>query len=81
MRLAALLAKGASGDPTAVPAHAALQMATLARRERWASTSAIGSLAPGKRADITAVRLVGLELAPLLRPACRIWSTPPAAST
>jgi 5-methylthioadenosine/S-adenosylhomocysteine deaminase len=68
MRLAALLAKGGSGDPTVVPAHVALHMATLAGAKALGLDQRIGSLASGKRADITAVRLTDLELTPLYDP-------------
>ena len=68
MRTAALLAKGASADPTAVPAHAALHMATLGGAKALGLDERIGSLAQGKRADITAVRLSDIELAPLYDP-------------
>ena len=40
MRLAALIAKGATGDPTALPAHAVLEMATLICGAAPASTKA-----------------------------------------
>lgn len=65
MRAAALLAKGASGDPAAVPAHAALHMATLAGAKALGLDEHIGSLVPGKRADIAAIRLSDLALAPV----------------
>lgn len=68
MRLAALLAKGQSNDATALPAHAALHMATLAGAKALGIDDRVGSLTPGKRADITAVRLNGLELSPLYDP-------------
>jgi 5-methylthioadenosine/S-adenosylhomocysteine deaminase len=68
MRIAALLAKGGSGDPTVVPAHAALHMATLAGAKALGLDRRIGSLMPGKRADIAAVRLADLELTPLYDP-------------
>jgi 5-methylthioadenosine/S-adenosylhomocysteine deaminase len=68
MRLAALLAKGSSGSATAVPAHTALHMATLAGAKALAIDARVGSLKPGKRADVTAVRLADLELSPLYDP-------------
>jgi 5-methylthioadenosine/S-adenosylhomocysteine deaminase len=72
MRLAALLAKGTSGDPTAVPAHAALHMATLGGAKALGLERRIGSLAPGKRADITALDLASLELSPCYDPASHL---------
>jgi len=68
MRLAALLAKGASGSATAVPAHRALHMATLAGAKALGLDARVGSLTPGKRADMTAIRMSGIELAPLYDP-------------
>jgi 5-methylthioadenosine/S-adenosylhomocysteine deaminase len=72
MRLAALLAKGTSGDPTAIPAHAALQMATLGGAKALGLERRIGSLVPGKRADITAVDLASIELSPCYDPASHL---------
>ncbi|MBI3935549.1 MAG: TRZ/ATZ family hydrolase [Betaproteobacteria bacterium] len=68
MRLAALLAKGASGEPTALPAHQALEMATLGAARALALEDRIGSLTVGKCADITAVNLSGVELSPCYDP-------------
>jgi 5-methylthioadenosine/S-adenosylhomocysteine deaminase len=65
IRIAALLAKGASGDAAAVPAHAALHMATLAGAKALGLEARIGSLAPGRRADMTAIRMSDLTLAPV----------------
>ncbi|WP_135551435.1 amidohydrolase [Paenibacillus cymbidii] len=54
MRLAALLHKGVSGDPTAVPAAKALQMGT---RDAAASIwlNGVGTLAPGMKADVIGI--------------------------
>ena len=71
-RLAALLAKGSTGDPTAVPAHAALHMATLGGARALCLDQRIGSLVPGKRADIAAIDLSAIELAPCYDPASHI---------
>lgn len=71
-RLAALLAKGESGDSTALPAHAALHMATLSGARALGIDDRVGSLKPGKRADITAVRMSDLELSPLYDPASHL---------
>lgn len=65
MRIAALLAKGASGDATALPAHQALAMATLNGAKALGLEQEIGSLKPGKAADIVAIDLSALETAPL----------------
>jgi 5-methylthioadenosine/S-adenosylhomocysteine deaminase len=68
MRLAALLAKGVSGDPTALPAHTVLEMATIRAARALGIEDRIGSLVPGKSADMTAVDLSALELAPCYDP-------------
>ena len=54
VRLAALLHKGVSGDPTAVPAWEALKMGTLSGAlSIWLAN--VGKLAPGYKADFIAV--------------------------
>jgi 5-methylthioadenosine/S-adenosylhomocysteine deaminase len=68
MRIAALLAKGAAGRPTSVPAHRALAMATLDAARALGLESRIGSITPGKQADLTAVDLAALELSPCYHP-------------
>jgi len=68
MRLAALLAKGASGSATALPAHAVLEMGTLQAARALGLDDRIGSLAPGKRADLVAVDFDAPELAPCYDP-------------
>jgi 5-methylthioadenosine/S-adenosylhomocysteine deaminase len=64
MRLAALLAKGVSNDPTAVPARQALAMATRLGAQALHISHQTGSLEPGKRADIAVVDLERLHLTP-----------------
>ena len=68
MRLAALLAKAVAGDAEAMPAHAALRAATLGGAAALGLQARIGSIAPGKAADLAAVRLSGPELLPCYDP-------------
>ncbi len=64
MRLAALLAKGVTGDPTALPARQALAMATIMGARALHIAHLTGSLEVGKRADIAIVHLDDLHLTP-----------------
>jgi 5-methylthioadenosine/S-adenosylhomocysteine deaminase len=64
MRTAALLAKAVGGDATAMPAHAALQAATLAGAKALGLEKTAGSIAPGKAADLIAVDFDAPELSP-----------------
>lgn len=64
MRLAALLAKGATSDPTALPARQALAMATVLSAKALHVDHLVGSLEVGKRADIAVVDLERIHLTP-----------------
>lgn len=72
MRHAALLAKGASGDATALTAHRVLAAATLGGARALGIDGRIGSLNPGKAADMISVRLDHWELMPCFDPASHI---------
>ena len=75
MRIAALLAKGVSRDATAVPAHTALRMATLNGARALGLDGRIGSLTPGKAADIAAVDLGEITSQPVYDPVSQIVYT------
>lgn len=68
MRLAALLAKGTSDNAAALPAAAALKMATLDAARALNLDDRIGSIVPGKRADLVAVDLHALSSQPVFDP-------------
>jgi 5-methylthioadenosine/S-adenosylhomocysteine deaminase len=68
MRLAALLAKGISGKATVLPAFDVIKAATLCGAIALGLDEKIGSLKPGKRADMVAVDLSGPETQPVFDP-------------
>ncbi len=68
MRSAALLAKGVANDPTALSAPAALHAATLGGARALGQDAHIGSLTPGKWADLAAVNLEATRLRPIHDP-------------
>ncbi|MDO5530593.1 TRZ/ATZ family hydrolase [Sutterella sp.] len=71
-RLAAMLDKCVSGDPTSAPVFAMLEAATLggARALKW--DDEIGSIELGKAADMFAINLAGPESLPVQDPAAQI---------
>jgi len=68
MRQASFLAKHATRDPTAVPARAALDMATIGGARALHMEQRIGSLAPGKRADLITVSMRTARQTPMYDP-------------
>ena len=72
MRLAALLAKASSQNAETLPAHTALRMATLNAAQALGLEHKIGSIEPGKSADLCAVNLDSIELSPCYDPASHL---------
>lgn len=68
MRLAALLAKGTSGNASCLPASQVLQMATLNAARALGLGNEIGSITPGKSADLCAVSMDTPECKPCFDP-------------
>jgi 5-methylthioadenosine/S-adenosylhomocysteine deaminase len=65
MRQASFLAKHATHDPTAVPARQALDLATIGGARALGMDGQIGSIEPGKRADLIVVSLSAARQTPL----------------
>jgi 5-methylthioadenosine/S-adenosylhomocysteine deaminase len=72
MRHAALLAKGASQNAETLDAHATLHAATLGGARALGLDGQIGSLLPGKAADLCAVRLDEWLIQPCFDPASHL---------
>ena len=72
MRTAAIVAKAVAGDPSAVPAHQALEMATINSARAMGLADQIGSLEINKCADITAIDLDHLNTLPMNNPTSHI---------
>ena len=68
MRMASLLHKLQSQDPRAVSAKTALEMATIRGARALGMESRIGSLEPGKRADLILVDVSGARQTPMYDP-------------
>src|SRR5688572_29461199 len=68
MRVASLLHKLQTGDPRVVSAREALQMATIRGARALGMERRIGSLEPGKHADVIAVSVTGARQTPLYDP-------------
>lgn len=64
IHLAALLPKGLSGDPTAMPARTAFSLATSSGARAIHQADRIGSLVVGKQADLIVVSLGALHTTP-----------------
>ena len=68
MRFAALLHKVKTGDPRALPAKTALEMATIQGAKALGLEKHIGSLEAGKRADLAVVSTANARLTPIYDP-------------
>jgi len=68
LRVAALLGKGVAGSASAVPARAALRMATIDAARALGMDAEIGSLEPGKAADLVALDLRDPDTQPVYQP-------------
>ena len=67
-RFAALLAKAVAGDAAMLPAFAALECATINGARALGLDKRIGSIEPGKEADLLALEFSSPEVAPLFDP-------------
>jgi 5-methylthioadenosine/S-adenosylhomocysteine deaminase len=68
MRMASLLHKLQTVDPQAVSAKVALEMATLGGARALGMDKVIGSLEPGKRADLIIVSMTSARQTPMYDP-------------
>lgn len=68
MRTAALLGKAVSKDARTLPAHRVLRMATLDGATALGLGAETGSIETGKWADLTAIRMDGIESEPVYHP-------------
>lgn len=75
LKIAALLAKGVSGNAGALDAHSALRMATLNGAKALGIDDQVGSLEVGKCADIAAIDIGDIELQPLYNLASQLIYT------
>ena len=68
MRHAALLAKATQGRAEVLPAIQALELATIGAARALGLDARLGSIRPGKAADLTAVALDAVETQPCYDP-------------
>jgi 5-methylthioadenosine/S-adenosylhomocysteine deaminase len=68
MRIASFLEKHNTGDPRALPAQAALEMATIGGAKALGLGGTIGSLEPGKLADVIVVDMSRAGQTPVYNP-------------
>ena len=65
MKIAALMAKGMTGDASSLPVHQVIEMATINGAKFLGLEDKIGSLEPGKCADMISVDLSALKFQPM----------------
>lgn len=75
LRTAALLAKAVANDAATLDAHSALRMATLNGAKALGLDEKIGSLEPGKSADVIAIDMGELEMQPIYNPVSQLVYT------
>ncbi len=68
IRMASLLAKGHSGDPTILDAVSSLECATINAARALGMEDQLGSLEVGKQADMVAIKLDSPESTPIYNP-------------
>jgi cytosine/adenosine deaminase-related metal-dependent hydrolase len=68
MKLAGIIHKAVSGDPTVVPAEQVLEMATINGAKALGLDKDIGSLEVGKKADFVAIDMCRVNLQPYYSP-------------
>ena len=67
VRTTALLAKADRGDPTALDAAGALELATIGGARALGIADSVGSLSPGKRADVVVCDMQQASVAPTVQ--------------
>jgi len=67
IRLTTFLAKGSSGDPTALPARTTIAMATRIGAKALHIEDITGSISPGKRADLILIDIQKIHNSPWFR--------------
>ncbi|MDG1953076.1 MAG: TRZ/ATZ family hydrolase [Gammaproteobacteria bacterium] len=72
MRTATLIAKVIANDASAVPAHHAIEMATLNGAKALGLDHLIGSIESGKHADLVAISMDDINQLPMYRPESNI---------
>lgn len=72
IKLAALLAKGASGDPTRLPAYEAIRLATVNGAKAQGREGQIGRVKEGLQADLILLKTDSPSMSPVYSPASAV---------